>query len=277
MRFFIVVFFVALGSEIELEIVQEFWLAALLLTALVIVVKPPVFYLLFTRFGYTKRCAFDASISLGQISEFSLILGAAALGAGLFGDNDDVVSILTAVGLSTIVVSIVIMGLREPIYQWLDSTGVLDRFAAAKPKNNDSGHGEPPHDHIVIVGMNTMGRSLARALADRGERVVAIDTDPHKLADLPVEKCLGDISYLDTLAEAGLDRAKLAVSALKIDEANRLFVHRCQSLGVPVVVHGFDRSVLEGLERLNPEYLINSKAAADARLEDLVFAKEGRD
>ncbi len=75
MNFFIAVFFVTLGSEIELAKVQELWFAALLLGVLVIIVKPPVFFVLVTRCGYSKRNAFDASISLGQISEFSLILG----------------------------------------------------------------------------------------------------------------------------------------------------------------------------------------------------------
>ncbi len=274
MNFFIAVFFVTLGSEIELAKVQELWLASLLLIVLVIVVKPPVFFVLIARCGYSKRSAFDAAISLGQISEFSLILGAVALDVGLFGESDDVVSLLSVVGLGTIIVSVVIMGLREPIYRRLDSTGLLDRLAPSGRKGADTAHHDRPSGHIVIVGMNTMGRSIARALAEKGERVVAIDTDPHKLAGLPVEKRLGDISYMDTLTDAGLGRAKLAISALKIDEANRLFVHRCQSLGVPVVVHGFDRSVLEGLERLGPAFLINSKAAADERLEEFVFARE---
>ena len=276
MNFFIAVFFVTLGSEIELAKVQELWLAALLLGALVIIVKPPVFFVLITRCGYSKRSAFDASVSLGQISEFSLILGAVAMSVGLFGESDDVVSLLSLVGLSTIVVSVVVMGMREPIYRALDGAGLLDRFDPSGRKGSDGGHHERPRDHIVIVGMNSMGRSIARSLAERGERVVAIDTDPHKLAGLPVEKRLGDISYMDTLADAGLGHAKLAISALKIDEANRLFVHRCQSLGVPVVVHGFDRSVLDGLERLGPAYLINSKAASDERLEELIFSEDGR-
>ncbi len=270
MNFFIAVFFVTLGAEIDLAQVREQWLAALLLSALVVIIKPPVFMLLIGWSKYAKRTTFDASFTLGQISEFSLILGAAAFGAGLFGESQSVVSLLSVVGLSTIVASVMLMGVRERVYAALDRSGILDRIASRGDKGSGQQHHEKPHDHIVIVGMNSMGRSIAKSLTDRGERVLAIDTDPHKFEGLPVEKRLGDISYEDTLAEANLAKAKLAISALKIDEANRLFVHRCLALGVPVAVHGFDRSVLQGLRTLGPAFILDSKAAADDRLRDLM-------
>lgn len=274
MNFFIAIFFVTLGSKIDLGQVQEQWLAAVILTVLVVVVKPPVFLALIGRCKYAKRPTFEASFTLGQISEFSLILGAAAYGAGLFGESQGVVSLLSVVGLLTIVVSVMLMGVRGWLFGVLDRSGILDRFTSAEGKGDeDDGH-ERPRDHIVIVGMNSMGRSIARSLAERGERVLAIDVDPHKLAGLPVEKRLGDISYEDTLAEANLPEAKLAISALKIDEANRLFVYRCTALGVPVAVHGFDRSVLAGLQKLNPDFVLDTKAAADDRLRDLLAESE---
>ncbi|MFG0293772.1 MAG: cation:proton antiporter [Phycisphaerales bacterium JB050] len=272
MNFFIAVFFVTLGSEIDPAQVRAQWPAVLILSTLVVLVKPPVFLALIGFSRYTKRTAFDAALCLGQISEFSLILGAAAYSAGLFGDSEEAVSLLSVVGLTTIVASVVLMGIREPLYRRLDATGILDRLASRGDKGNSETHHDHPHDHIVIVGMNSMGRSIAHALAARGERVLAIDTDPHKLAKVSVETRLGDISYDDTLAEANLHGAKLAISALKIDEANRMFAHRCSTLGIPVAIHGFDRSVLDGLERLSPDFVLNSKAAADERLRELMAA-----
>jgi len=77
------------------------------------------------------------------------------------------------------------------------------------------------------------------------------------------------------LREAGLQRAKLAVAALKIEDANRLLVYRCRELGVPVAVQAFDRSVLPEFRAAEPRFIIDSKAAADRRLEALLSEAGG--
>ncbi len=178
------------------------------------------------------------------------------MSVGLFGESDDVVAAQSCRAVHDRRIRRG-HGYANPYTERLDGAGLLDRFDASG-REGRTGAPRTAEGHIVIVGMSSMGRSIARSLAERGERVVAIDTDPHKLAGLPVEKRRRYLVH----GHPGRRRARTRQrrrSALKIDEANRLFVHRCQSLGVPVVVHGFDRSVLDGLERLGPAYLINSR------------------
>jgi hypothetical protein len=43
--------------------------------------------------------------------------------------------------------------------------------------------------------------------------------------------------------EAFLNQAKLAVSALHIEDSNTLLALRCRQAGVPVAIHAFDGSV----------------------------------
>jgi Trk K+ transport system NAD-binding subunit len=107
--------------------------------------------------------------------------------------------------------------------------------------------------------MNTLGRMLVERLGGAGERVLAIDTDPAKLAGLPCETLLGNVDYLAVLEEAGLARAKLLIAALRIEEANDLLAYRCRSFGVPCAVHVVDLSQTANLLQVDADYLMIPK------------------
>jgi Trk K+ transport system NAD-binding subunit len=89
--------------------------------------------------------------------------------------------------------------------------------------------------------------------------VLAVDTDPHKLEGLPAHTLLGSVEYLSVLQEAGLERAKLLVSALRIEDANDLLAYRCQLAGVHSAIHVVDMSVVDNLLELGADYLMIPK------------------
>ena len=70
--------------------------------------------------------------------------------------------------------------------------------------------------------MNSLGRRIVQLLCERGEPVLAVDTDLEKLRGLSCPVLLGNAQYLSVLEEAGLRDAQLLVSALHIEEVNRL-------------------------------------------------------
>jgi Trk K+ transport system NAD-binding subunit len=113
--------------------------------------------------------------------------------------------------------------------------------------------------HVIVVGMNTLGREIVQRLHERGETVLAVDTDPRKLAGLASHTLLGSVEYLSVLQQVGLDRAKLLVSALQIEDANDLLAYRCQLAGVPSAIHVVDMSVVDNLLELGANYLMISK------------------
>lgn len=268
MNFFIAVFFVTLGSKMNFAEAASEWRAGLVLSLFVLIGNPLIFMLIITRFGYTRRTSFYTSVTVAQISEFSFIFIAMGLGMGLIGSSIN--SMVAVVGVVTIVASVYLIIYNRPLYEWCERAGLL-RFFPAAPEDAGGEHHEPElRGHVVVVGMNAMGRMIAERLVERGETVVAIDNDAQKLAGLRAITKLGDIAYMDTLLEAGLPSSKLAISALKIDEANRLFTHHCRAMGVPAVVHGFDRAVIRGMAETGPRHIIDSKKAADDLLEALL-------
>jgi Trk K+ transport system NAD-binding subunit len=127
---------------------------------------------------------------------------------------------------------------------------------------------------VVVIGMNTLGRHLVEALSARGERVLAVDTDPAKLDGLDVDVLQGNVDHHAVLHEAGIPRARLVVSALQIEDANTLLAWRCRHLGVPVSVHAFDTSVRGDLERLGVDHIMDSKREGARRLRDALVELE---
>ena len=107
--------------------------------------------------------------------------------------------------------------------------------------------------------MNTLGREIVRRLHERGEQVLALDTDPHKLQGLPCETLLGDVEYLSVLEEAELSHARLLVSALRIEPTNDLLAYRCKQVGIPCSIQAVDLSSTDNLLEMDVKYLMIPK------------------
>lgn len=71
--FFLVLFFFVLGARLDLLVAREVLVPALLLGFAFAVIKPLMFFVLFRAAGEQKKFASQASVRLGQMSEFSLI------------------------------------------------------------------------------------------------------------------------------------------------------------------------------------------------------------
>ncbi len=262
MAFFIALFFVSLGAGMDLADAIDVWPVALALCLFVLLVKPAIVAWLVARSGYGERTAFLSGISLGQVSEFSFILAAMAHEKGLLGDK--ALAVVGLVGLVTIVVSAATLGRAEAVATAVERRGLL-RWLRATPEPASPAT-PPATGHVVVAGMNAMGRRIAEALVERGERVLAIDTDPRKLRGLPCRTVQGSLDDEQVIAASSLAGARLAISALQIEEVNDLFAYRCRRLGVPCIVHAFDGSLVEELRRQGVEHLVDSKMQGNIRL-----------
>jgi len=76
--FFLVMFFFSLGVSLDLRVLPDILLPALLLASLVLVVKPYVFRGLLVRFGEKPDLSLEMGWRLGQVSEFSLLIAVLA-------------------------------------------------------------------------------------------------------------------------------------------------------------------------------------------------------
>ncbi len=261
MNFFIAVFFVTLGLQMQLDAALDYLGPVLALSVFVLIGNPLIFMIIISRMGYDERISFSTSVTVAQISEFSFIFATMGLTAGLIGE--DILSIVALVGLITIAVSSYMILYTEPLYQFMKRVGLLKLFRAKQEEEVEVTF--DLDDHIIVIGMNGLGKRLVQDLCERGESVVAIDTDTSKLKGLPCKTLLGDVVYKAVLNAAGLQRAKLLVSTLHIEDTNRLLAYRGREAGIPTAIHAFDPSVVEDLEALGVDYLMDPKRAGVER------------
>ncbi len=260
MNFFLAVFFVSLGVGIDPAAVASQWPAVLLLVAFVILVKPLVIALVVGRLGFGAHTAALGGIALGQVSEFSLILAALALGGGLV--TQDALSLIGAVALVSFALSAFAITASDTVIAFLEKSRLL-RILRTSARVHSHRPDPPRHqarsNHIIVVGMNTLGRRIAGDASRRGWDVLAVDTDPRKLRGLPCDTLHGSASELPVLAEIDLDNARLLVSALRIDEANDWLAFQCRQRGIPCAINVVDLSDIELLLEMDPAYLIAAK------------------
>ncbi len=255
MNFFIAIFFVTLGLRMELEEALAFMPESIVLALFVLIGNPLIFMFIITRSGYDEETSFSTSVTVAQISEFSFIFGMMGVTAGVI--HAEILSVISLVGLVTIAVSSYMILYTNPLYAIVKKVGLLRIFGAAgreKPEAPTS-----MEDHVIIVGMNTLGRALVKRLCARGETVLAIDTDSSKLEGLPCKTMLGNAVYKSVLDAANLGKAKLLISTLHIDDTNRLLAYRGKTEGVPTAIHAFDDSVVAALEELEVRRLIEPR------------------
>jgi len=271
MAFFIAVFLVTLGIKMDLSSFHAIWPAALGLSAFVLLIKPLIVFSILARLRFSEYTAFQTAISTGQVSEFAFILLALGATTGLIGP--DIVALGGLVGMLTIALSSYLIIHSEALYSTIARTGLLKLLRAKQEPDKETLRHRK--DHIIVVGMNALGREIVKQLSLRSERVLAIDTDPKKLDGLgSADILIGNVEYQSVVEEIGLREAKLVVSSLQIEDTNHLLAYRCRSAGVPCAMHAFDISVVEDLPDLDTPYLMMPAADGIIQQRDLM-EKEG--
>lgn len=262
MNFFLAVFFVTLGVQMSLTSLSDGWLPPVAISLFVLFGNTLIYLLLIPRLGYSAETALLTGITGAQISEFSFIL--AATGASLGMLDSGAMSLMSIIGLLTMGVSAYMIRHNHRISSFLQCHGVLAWFEknAATPIQTATGI----RDHVLVVGMNSLGRKLATKLSEQGYSVVAVDTDPMKLKGLPCRTEIGNVSYRAVLDKLCYSQARLVISALRIDFANDLLAYRCREAGVPCAVHVHDAREMDHLLEIGTDYLMVSKVDGIKRL-----------
>ena len=107
--FFATIFFVSLGMQLMVKFSPD-----LMKTLVVLLMKPILIYLLITFFGYEKRTAFMTGLSLGQVSEFSLIM--ISLPFVMSKISPDLFSLIILLAAISMIATAYMMEFKEQIY-----------------------------------------------------------------------------------------------------------------------------------------------------------------
>ena len=220
--FFIMFFFILLGSGLIIGQISVILLPAVILSVFVLIGNPLIMFILLNLLGYRTRTSFMAGLTVAQISEFSLIL--VALGYSFGHVTQETVSLVTLVGVITIAVSTYLILYADRIYLW--SKSFLDLIAIRKHTLRETTSGERRAD-IIIFGYDRVGYDFVKTAQEIGATYLVVDFNPKsvaRLAEKNIPHCYGDAEDVELLQEIGLAGAKLVISTIPDLKTNLLLV-----------------------------------------------------
>lgn len=267
--FFLILFFVGLGANIfSTSGVSQVLPAALLTSALILVFKPVFVFLVSNLVGYRSKTSLYTGLSLGQVSEFGLVI--AALAASLGEITGLALSFITIAAVVTIFISAYFMTFDAAIYS---SLAVILKKLERKSAEEDLAVGA--EGRVILVGAHRMGRSILRALQDGREQLIVVDIDPEVVKSLKVEgikAVYGDIADSDVREEIRLDKASLVISTVPDEKDNALiisFVRRFNS-SAKIIVSAEREADVKKLYALGADYVILPRFLSGAEIARMV-------
>ncbi len=205
--FFLVIFFIVLGTHLTLGSVGDLLLPAIALSLYVLIGNPLIAQIIMRVMGYHPRTAFLAGTTVAQISEFSFIMLAAGIAGGYV--VPEAMTLATIVGLVTIAGSSYLVAYNERIYE------KIARFLPSK--NQDHDRVVHAGTDVVMFGYDRMGKEILPAIANMTDSYRLVDFNPVVVEELlrdgePVT--YGDVGSEDVLLMTHVDKAKLVVSTI---------------------------------------------------------------
>ena len=228
-------FFISIGMLFDIRTVGRSPVLVICAIATVIVVKVVVTGGASLVLGQSLRPALATGLGLAQIGEFSFVLSAAGMTAGLLDERLDQLFLAVAVGTMALTPALIDIAPRAGAWLERRTPNRWRPSQTAAPMQGDA----PVGDHVIIVGFGFNGRNLARVLRDIGIAYRVIDSNAsiarqERRHGEPV--LYGDASSAEILHHAGVERARVLVVAISDIPATRATVASVRRLNPNVHV-----------------------------------------
>lgn len=276
--FFIVIFFIVLGSQLVIGNIHEAIWPAIILALFVLIGNPVIVTIILGLMGYKLRTSFMTGVTVAQISEFSLILMALGLAAGHVNQTD--ATIVTMVGIATIGISSYGILYSNKLYEWLMKAtfGLLERRSKQSGKDQEHLGDVVFNKHIVVVGANRLGRHLVERLAKhKDEQFIIVDFNPDVISHFRNQKLAavcGDITDPYIQEVAALSSARLIIATIPdfhdtmaLLEAIKTFKKKPK-----IIVAGGDESEAIELYHAGADYVLLPHFVGGTHLTEIIRA-----
>ncbi|MEK7094062.1 MAG: cation:proton antiporter, partial [Patescibacteria group bacterium] len=214
--FFILIFFIILGSMITVSSYTGLALPIIILSLFILIGNPLIILCIMGLMGFRRRTSFMAGVTVAQISEFSLILMALGLEIGHVREID--VALVTAVGVITITLSNYLILHAEQIFSHLSP------YLRIFERNKNTEHQIPRKQFkkpIILIGAHRTGQSIAWHLPK--SELLIIDFDPEvvdRLKRQGFDYLFGDIADEELRETIDFSVLKIVISTTPSLEDN---------------------------------------------------------
>lgn len=207
--FFIITFFILLGSQMVFGDLGNLIIPALVFSIFVLVGNPIIVILLMSKFGYSNKTGFLAGLTVAQISEFSLILVSLGVKSGAL--TQEILSFVTLIGLVTIAGSTYMIIYSDWVYKQVSPILMM-----VSKKKYDKSIKTKTYKYLLL-GYNRIGFSIIKSFDKITDNYLVVDYDP-KVIELLQSKninCIyGDVEDLDILESLNISKSRVIVSTI---------------------------------------------------------------
>jgi len=237
-------FFVAVGSMLDLGAIAERPLFVIGVAAALILVKASVLFLLARLFGLENRRALRLGLLLSQGGEFAFVLFAAAQGALLIAP--EAASVFGAI----VTISMATTPFLMMFNRW------LDRRASIRAADGLEGPETSDESTAIVIGYGRFGQTVAQMLMAKKIGLTLIDSKPSQIelsGDFGMKVYYGDGTRIDLLRAAGADTARALLFCIDGNTLNRRKLEPILEAFPQASVHvrAFDRRHLMELDGMD--------------------------
>jgi Kef-type K+ transport system membrane component KefB/voltage-gated potassium channel Kch len=252
--FFIVLFFVVLGSELQLGQIKDSVGPALVLSVFVLIVDPVLLYFVMRWLKYGRRSSVLAGLTAANVSEFGFILVFKGQEIGYLQGNE--LGVLTMVALITISISSYFIVYNEQIYRAL--LPLLNRFGPDLKQKEEVVNKEYS---VWVFGYHRIGWKVCEALSNKGVEYAVVDFNPESISKLKrrgIPAYFGDAADVEFLEMLHLDKAKLIISTIpEADDQKTMITHVRRLSDKPVIIANlYHNTYLEDLYEAGANYVM---------------------
>lgn len=220
--FFIILFFVYLGSTLSFGDISHYIVPIIALSVFVLIGNPFIVMVIMGLMGYTKKNGLMVWLTVAQISEFSFILVGMWVASGHIADPY-IAAVITIVGLVTMTVSSYYFTFSEQIYTFLEP---MLRIFEKKQTHEHVVHGAELYD-VLVFGNHRAGRTIIQTLQKNKKSFLVVDFDPKVIRALEQDHipCLyGDAWDLENFENVMFGKVKMAISTIQNFDTNMMIL-----------------------------------------------------
>ncbi len=233
--FFIVLFFISLGSQIIFKDITVYIPAIIVLSLFILIGNPLILMILTGLLGYKKRTSFFIGLITAQISEFSIILIALVVSLGNL--SQEILSLVTVIGLITIAGSSYLIMHASSLYNFFSPyLGIFER--KGKKTDEEKYYSGKEYD-AILFGYNRIGYDILESFKKLKKKILVLDYNPEVIETLVKQKidCVyGDAYDLELLNDLNLSDVKLVVSTIPELEINLLLIKKIKSQNKDAII-----------------------------------------
>ncbi len=268
--FFAILFFVALGMRIVFTGIADKLNFFFFLLLIAFIIKPIITFLLIRITGYTQKTSFLTSISLAQLSEFSLIISIIALNSGIF--DSALFSTITLATIITMSITPYFIKYKNILYSPLSYPLKFMKFI---PVKEVLGYIDKKPKKTLLIGAHRMGSILLNGLEKHKDELIVMDHNPeiiHSLVKKKVSCLYGNLGSPEMLHNLNIESLERVISTIPNFEENIYLIKKIKQRNQSAMLILTATRISEALDlyKKGADYVILPKVLAGEEASQII-------